>query len=47
MFVCGPTMFVEAVADSLVEAGHPAVAIRLERFGDARGARRDTGVPTT
>ena len=47
IFVCGPTMFVEAVADSLVEAGHPAVAIRLERFGDARGARRDTGVPTT
>jgi ferredoxin-NADP reductase len=47
MFVCGATTFVEAVADSLVEAGHPAVAIRLERFGDARGARRDTGVPTT
>jgi ferredoxin-NADP reductase len=47
IFVCGPTTFVEAVADSLVEAGHPAVAIRIERFGDARGARRDSGVPTT
>jgi ferredoxin-NADP reductase len=47
MFVCGATTFVEAVADSLVEAGHPAVAIRLERFGDARGAHGDTGVPTT
>jgi len=47
MFVCGAATFVEAVADSLVEAGHPAVAIRLERFGDPRGASRDTGVPTT
>jgi ferredoxin-NADP reductase len=47
MFVCGATTFVEAVADSLVEAGHPAVAIRLERFGDARGAHGDTGVQTT
>jgi ferredoxin-NADP reductase len=46
MFVCGPTTFVEAVADSLVAAGHPAAAIKTERFGDARGARRDTGVPT-
>jgi ferredoxin-NADP reductase len=47
MLVCGATTFVEAVADSLVEAGHPAVAIRLERFGDARGAHGDTGVQTT
>jgi ferredoxin-NADP reductase len=47
MFVCGATTFVEAVADTLVEAGHPAVAIRLERFGDARGAHGDTGVQTT
>jgi ferredoxin-NADP reductase len=47
IFVCGATTFVEAVADGLVEAGHPAAAIRIERFGDARGARRDTGVPTT
>jgi ferredoxin-NADP reductase len=47
IFVCGVTTFAEAVADSLVEAGHPAAAIRIERFGDARGARRDSGVPTT
>lgn len=47
IFVCGTTTFVETVADSLVAAGHPAAAIRLERFGDARGARRDTGVSTT
>jgi ferredoxin-NADP reductase len=47
IFVCGATTFVEAVADSLVEAGHPAVAIRIERFGDAKGARRDSGIPTT
>ena len=47
VFVCGATTFVEAVADSLVEAGHPAAAIRLERFGDARGAHGDSGVQTT
>jgi ferredoxin-NADP reductase len=47
IFVCGSTTFVETVADSLVEAGHPAVAIRIERFGDVKGARRDSGVPTT
>jgi len=47
IFVCGHTTFVEAAADGLVEAGHPAVAIKTERFGDARGARSDTGVPTT
>jgi ferredoxin-NADP reductase len=47
IFVCGHTTFVEAMADGLVEAGHPAVAIKTERFGDARGARRDTGVSTT
>jgi ferredoxin-NADP reductase len=47
IFVCGATTFVEAVADSLVESGHAADAIRIERFGDAKGARRDTGVPTT
>jgi ferredoxin-NADP reductase len=47
MFVCGATTFVEAVADTLVEAGHPAVAIRIERFGDARGAHDDSGVQTT
>ncbi|MDO9380168.1 MAG: ferredoxin reductase [Nocardioidaceae bacterium] len=31
--VCGPTGFVETVADHLVALGHPAAAIRTERFG--------------
>ncbi|HEX4057549.1 MAG TPA: ferredoxin reductase [Galbitalea sp.] len=35
VFVCGPTGFVEAVADLLVEAGHPADRVKTERFGGA------------
>lgn len=33
VYVCGPTTFVEAVADWLVELGHPAARIKTERFG--------------
>jgi ferredoxin-NADP reductase len=33
VFVCGPTAFVEAVADLLVELGHPAASVKTERFG--------------
>jgi ferredoxin-NADP reductase len=33
VFVCGPTGFVESVADLLVAAGHDPAAIRAERFG--------------
>jgi ferredoxin-NADP reductase len=33
IYVCGPTPFVEAVADWLVELGHPTTNIRTERFG--------------
>jgi ferredoxin-NADP reductase len=33
VFVCGPTSFVEAVADGLVALGHPPGRIRTERFG--------------
>lgn len=33
VFVCGPTGFVEAVADMLVQAGHPPHRVRTERFG--------------
>jgi ferredoxin-NADP reductase len=33
LYVCGPSAFVEAAADWLVEIGHPADRIRLERFG--------------
>jgi ferredoxin-NADP reductase len=32
-FVCGPTAFVERVADLLVELGHEPGAIHAERFG--------------
>jgi ferredoxin-NADP reductase len=32
-YVCGPTSFVEAVADLLVDAGHAPAAVRTERFG--------------
>jgi ferredoxin-NADP reductase len=32
-YVCGPTSFVESVADALVRLGHDASAIRTERFG--------------
>jgi ferredoxin-NADP reductase len=32
-FVCGPTPFVESVADLLVAAGHEPGAIHTERFG--------------
>ena len=33
VFVCGPTGFVEAVAQSLVDLGHRPSSIRTERFG--------------
>ena len=32
-YVCGPTSFVENMADLLVAAGHPAARVRTERFG--------------
>jgi ferredoxin-NADP reductase len=36
-FVCGPTGFVETVADLLVSAGHDPARIRTERFGPSGG----------
>lgn len=33
IFVCGPTSFVETVADQLVALGHEETAIKTERFG--------------
>jgi ferredoxin-NADP reductase len=33
IFVCGPTTFVETVADALVGIGHPPASIHAERFG--------------
>jgi ferredoxin-NADP reductase len=36
-FVCGPTPFVEAAADLLVDLGHAPGAIHAERFGPTGG----------
>ncbi|UJR82833.1 ferredoxin reductase [Sandaracinus amylolyticus] len=33
LYVCGPTPFVEAVADALVQLGHAPECIKTERFG--------------
>jgi ferredoxin-NADP reductase len=33
VFVCGPTGFVESVADSLVALGHEPARVKTERFG--------------
>lgn len=35
VYVCGPTGFVEAVANALVAAGHDPAAVKTERFGGA------------
>jgi ferredoxin-NADP reductase len=37
VFVCGPTPFVEAVADALVGLGYPAGDVHTERFGPTGG----------
>jgi len=36
-FICGPTPFVEHVADLLVELGHEPFRIKTERFGPSGG----------
>jgi ferredoxin-NADP reductase len=36
-YVCGPTPFVEAVANALVQAGHHSANIKAERFGPTGG----------
>jgi ferredoxin-NADP reductase len=33
IYLCGPTTFVEVVADQLVALGHDPARIRIERFG--------------
>ena len=33
VYICGPTGFVEAIADALVALGHDPSRIRTERFG--------------
>jgi ferredoxin-NADP reductase len=37
VYVCGPTPFVEAVAESLVHLGHEPKRIKTERFGPTGG----------
>jgi ferredoxin-NADP reductase len=37
IFICGPTGFVEAAADLLVDAGHEPQTIKTERFGPSGG----------
>jgi ferredoxin-NADP reductase len=37
VYVCGPTTFVEAVAEALVHIGHDPRAIKTERFGPTGG----------
>jgi ferredoxin-NADP reductase len=39
IFVCGPTPFVEAVADHLLTLGHAEAQIRTERFGPTGDAQ--------
>ena len=36
-FVCGPTSFVEGVADALVSVGHDPARVKTERFGPTGG----------
>jgi len=36
-FVCGPTSFVEGVADALVGLGHDPARVKTERFGPTGG----------
>jgi ferredoxin-NADP reductase len=37
VYLCGPTPFVEAAADALVQIGHEPQAIKAERFGPTGG----------
>ena len=38
VFVCGPTPFVEVVANALVELGHDPALVKTERFGPTGGS---------
>ena len=37
VYVCGPTPFVEAVAEALVQLGHDPRRVKTERFGPTGG----------
>jgi ferredoxin-NADP reductase len=43
VFVCGPTGFVETVADLLVAAGHDARRVKTERFGPSGSSSDGSG----
>ncbi len=36
-YICGPTSFVEAVSQALVQSGYPAERVKTERFGATGG----------
>ena len=36
-YVCGPTAFVETIAEGLTKLGYPAVRVKTERFGGPGG----------
>lgn len=38
VYVCGPTSFVEAAANNLVELGHSPALVKTERFGPTGGS---------
>jgi len=38
IYVCGPTGFVEAAAEALVELGHDPALVKTERFGPTGGS---------
>ncbi len=38
VFICGPTLLVEAAANGLVQVGVPSKQIRTERFGPSGGS---------
>ncbi len=40
VYVCGPTSFVEAVAESLIQLGHDASRVKTERFGPSGESTR-------
>ena len=37
VYVCGPTNFVEAVSQALVQGGYPPQRVKTERFGATGG----------
>ena len=40
VFICGPTSFVEAAANALVDLGHDPALVKTERFGPTGGSEK-------